>query len=117
MKEKPENPAKVNLKNISKFLQGYARKLSDSFGLLPDYKKEQVLWRMEAAKPCTENGSCLYCGCDTPARYYSDEACEDPVKQCYPDMMSEAEWIEYKTKHNISINGPDNNRTSDTGPG
>lgn len=104
-KQKPEKKAKVNLKNIGRFLQGYARKFSDTFGLLEQHKKEQVVWRAEVmAIDCTTNGSCLFCGCDTPAKYYSDEACEDPVRKCYPDMMNKEDWEAWKTKYNVTIN-------------
>lgn len=97
------NKAKINLKNIGRFLQGYSRKFSESFGLLEIHKREQVIWREAQASVCTANGSCTYCGCTTPAKYYSDEGCEDPVKKCYPDMMSETEWIAFKSSKDISI--------------
>lgn len=103
MKQKPSNPAKISLKNIKSFFQGYARKFSDAFGMLPKYKQEQVIWRTERAKACMENGSCLYCGCDTPGKFYSDDACEDPERKCYPDMMAEQEWEVYKRDNNIEI--------------
>lgn len=102
-KKKVENKAKVSLKNIGRFIQGYTRKFSDTFGLLEDYKKEQVIWRSEQAKECTLNGSCVYCGCDTPAKYYGDEECEDPIRKCYPAMMEEAGWEEYKKLLNITV--------------
>lgn len=102
-KRKPENKAKVNLTNIGRFVQGYTRKFSETFGLLEDYKKEQVIWRGEVAKECLSNSSCLYCGCDTPAKFYSDEACEDPVRKCYPAMLSLGGWEKYKEDNNITI--------------
>lgn len=99
----PENKAKVNLKNIGRFFQGYRRRFSETFGLLEVHKQEQVVWRGEQAKECLTNGSCVYCGCDTPAKFYSDEACEDPVRKCYPDMMPKEVWDKYKEEHNITI--------------
>lgn len=102
-KLKPENPAKINALNIGRFLKGYARKFSAAFGLLEYWKQEQVIWRTRLAKQCTDNKACLYCGCDTPAKYYGDEACEDPVKQCYPAMMNEKEWNTFKRKTNLKI--------------
>lgn len=101
--KKPENKAKMNLKNIGKFFQGYRRKFSEAFGLLEDYKQEQVVWRGEQAKECLDAGACLYCGCHTPAKFYADEGCEDPNRKCYPDMMSKEVWDKYKEKHNITI--------------
>lgn len=97
------NKAKINLKNIGRFLQGYSRKFSETFGLLPEYKQEQVVWRTNQAQECTLNGSCLFCGCTTPAKYYSDEGCENPVKKCYPDMMSETRWAAFKLSKDITI--------------
>ena len=103
MSTKPEKKAKVNLTNIRRFIQGYARKFSETFGLLEKYKQEQVIWRGMEAIECANNGSCVYCGCDTPAKFYSDEACEDPVRKCYPTMMPEEVWDKYKIDNNITI--------------
>lgn len=102
-RKKPENKAKISLTTIGRFIQGYARKFSETFGLLEYHKKEQVIWRTEQAKECTANGSCVYCGCGTPAKYYSDEACEDPVRKCYPAMMTEYTWEEFKQHNDITI--------------
>jgi len=99
----PKNKAKISLKNIGRFLQGYSRMFSETFGLLEKHKQEQVIWRSEQAKECLKNGSCLYCGCDTPAKFYSDEACEDPQRQCYPSMMDVPTWEQYKAEHQITI--------------
>lgn len=102
-KLEPSNPAKVTLKTIKSFLQGYTRKFTEGFGMLNQHQKEQVIWRSEKAQPCTDNGTCLYCGCDTPAKYYSDEACEDPIRKCYPAMMDKNTWEEYKKTNDITI--------------
>lgn len=103
MSTSPKKKAKINLKNIGRFIQGYTRAFSETFGLLDEHKKEQVIYRTELAKECTLNGSCVYCGCTTPAKYYSDEACEDPDKQCYPAMMNKEEWIAFKLEKDITI--------------
>lgn len=100
---KPSSRAKVSIKNIGRFIQGYTRMFTEAFGLLETHKKEQVVWRSHEAKECTANGSCLFCGCSTPAKYYSDEACEDPNRKCYPAMMSEASWEQYKKSNNITV--------------
>lgn len=102
-KIKPSNPAKITFKNIGHFIQGYKRMFSETFGLLDDHQKEQVIWRTIKAAECYKNGKCTYCGCDTPAKFYSDGACEDPVKQCYPEMMSRTEWEEFKLKNQIEL--------------
>jgi len=102
-KKEPSNPAKISPKSVFAFAQGYLRKFSDAFGMLEEHKKEQVLWRTEKAKECMENGSCLYCGCTTPAKFYSDEKCEDPNRKCYPDMMSKKDWDKFKLENSITI--------------
>ena len=103
MKQKPSNPAKINLSNIGRFIQGYSRKFSETFGLLAEHKQEQVLYRQEQALECTKNGSCVYCGCDTPAKYYSDEGCEDPERKCYPEMMNKEVWEAFKLGNGLEI--------------
>lgn len=103
MRKRPENPAKMSLRNIGRFLKGYLSYFSESFGLLPDFKQEQVIYRMDMAKECVDNKSCLYCGCDTPAKFYSDEGCEDPVRKCYPDMMDKTTWTKFKEEKGLDI--------------
>ena len=103
MKQKPTNPAKINLKSIKAFIQGYTRQFSDSFGLLPQHKKEQVIWRESKAADCVANKACLFCGCEMPAKLYSDECCTDPQRRCYPDMMDLEDWECYKKANNIEV--------------
>lgn len=102
-KKKPSNPAKINLSTIKSFFQGYARKFTEGFGLLAEYKKEQVVWRTEKSKECMENGVCLFCGCDMPAKLYCDDECLDPDRKCYPEMMDEKTWEEFKKTNNIVV--------------
>src|ERR1043165_2995865 len=101
--KQPKNKAKINLRNIGRFIQGYTRMFSETFGMLEPHKQEQVVWRSAKAKECLQNGSCLYCGCDTPAKFYSNEGCEDPLRGCYPSMMDIETWEHYKKDNNISI--------------
>lgn len=100
-RKEPSNPAKINIAHVLSFFQGYTRKFSETFGLLEDYKREQVIWRSELAKECTENGSCTFCGCHTPAKYYADDACEK--EGCYVAMMSKDEWEQFKKSNSITI--------------
>jgi hypothetical protein len=87
------------------FLQGNWRKFKEDVLTIenPKHIKEQVLYRMSSAKPCLENGSCLYCGCDTPELFYEDRGCKDPNKKCYPEMMDEENWEKFKNENNIII--------------
>lgn len=102
-RKRPTNPAKVTLRNIGRFLKGYLRKFGEDFGLLEPHQQEQVKWRAAKAHQCMENRACLYCGCHTPAKFYDDSACEDPVRQCYPEMMDAPTWEVYKKENGIKI--------------
>lgn len=114
-KDTPLRPAKINLKNIHKFIQGWIRfilyKLSNakylkrisetSLALLDNHKKEQFEWRlMTMDKECLSKGHCKICGCQTPQLQMADEACDG---NCYPAMMDKDTWNEYKTKNQIII--------------
>jgi len=103
MKVDPTNPAKADAKHIKAFFQGYKNYFTDKLGLLPDHKKEQIIYRLDKAKACVDNGHCLYCGCKTPERMYSDIGCEDPVRKCYPKMMNKDEWEQYKLDNQIEV--------------
>lgn len=112
---KPTNPAKINLHNIKRFLQGwiryilyqlsktkYFKKVSEtSLALLEPHKKEQFEWRlMTMKKECLKGGHCVICGCQTPQLQMSDEACEGA---CYPDMMDVETWKQYKIDNQIIV--------------
>jgi hypothetical protein len=104
---------------VGRFLKGYLSYFSESFGLLPEFKQEQVIYRTEKAKECVTNKSCLYCGCDTPAKFYSDEGCEDPVRKCYPDMMDKDTWEQFKKDNDYFIdlsNERNKNGSRSSGP-
>lgn len=110
----PTEPAKINLRNIKKFLQGwtryiyyllsknkFAKKVGDSLNLLPSYKQEQFNYRLQVMnKECLTSGHCVICGCGTPELQMADEACEG---KCYPEMMEEKEWVDFKINNNIKI--------------
>lgn len=98
-----KQPAKISLTSIKKYLKAKISQMTQAFGMLEEYKQEQIIWRTEKAKECTENKSCTFCGCDTPSKYYADEACEDPDKQCYPGMMDKMTWKKFKEDNGIHI--------------
>ena len=91
------NPAKPTLKNIKNYLSAQVREA----GFLPEWEKEQVLWRADVAKECTLNKSCLECGCETPDLYYGTEGCKRKENPCFPAMMNEKTWNEFKITNNI----------------
>jgi len=105
---KPTNPAKINLHNIKRFIQGYWRYLLFKFSvdgkdlnLLSKYKQEQFKWRLRVMNPeCLNNKKCVICGCETPYLQMSDEACEG---SCYPAFMSKEEWKDFKKENQITI--------------
>lgn len=104
-KKEPSNPAKITPSNIKGFLQGNWRKFKEDILNLenPKHIQEQILYRMSVAKPCLDNGSCLYCGCDTPELFYEDRGCKDPEKKCYPEMMDEEKWKKFKDENHINF--------------
>lgn len=95
--------AEINIKNIMQFFEGNAKMIGDKFNLLPKWKKEQVLWRMDICKDdCIKAGKCKYCGCSSPGKLYVDKSCNGGDR--FPDIMSESEWEEYKKVNNLIIN-------------
>lgn len=38
---------------------------------------------------CLNQGSCILCGCSTPALQMTNKACDLP---CYPKIMSKVDW-------------------------
>lgn len=105
MKKEASNPAGITLSNVKGFLQGNWRKFKEDILKLnnPKHIQEQIMYRMIVAKPCLDNGACTYCGCDTPELFYEDRGCKDPEKKCYPKMMNEVEWKNFKIENNINI--------------
>lgn len=112
------------LHNVKRFLTAYKRKFqiwlfsrktitalfkdNDSVKELfdaPTYIKEQFIWRLsemeksEQGKKCLKDGVCL-CGCDVPDLQLADDACEG---ECYPKMMDNIEWENYKSIHGFWV--------------
>jgi hypothetical protein len=87
----------ITFNNIRGFLQGHYRTLLKDFypEALPEHIEEQFIYRCEAAKECLELGECKHCGCSTPEKFLSDDACEnDPP--CYGKMLSKKDWELFK---------------------
>jgi hypothetical protein len=47
---------------------------------------------------CLEKGECP-CKCVTPNKQFEDRECQEG---CYGAMLSETDWRDYKTQHNIT---------------
>src|SRR6478609_10766631 len=104
---KPSKPAKINLTNIRKFIQGWYRfivyklsekkylsKVSEELPFIANDKVEQFKYRLTVMnKECLKSGSCIICGCYTPQLQMTDASCEG---NCYPPMMNKQEWEKYK---------------------
>lgn len=97
-----EKKPKITFDNIIQFFQGNIRQLGDSFGRLPKYKKEQVLYRMQVCEEsCLPLGKCPECGCTLPGKWYSNKSCNGGKK--FPDMMNQEDWTNFKFKNNIKV--------------
>jgi len=111
------NPAKINLKNIWKFITGwiryilykattskYLKKIGADIHLLPEHQIEQFKWRIQQvtqkSPKCLEDGKCVICGCETPQLQMASPKCEG---NCYPDMMDADAWKKYKSENQIKI--------------
>ena len=95
--------ARYTLKNIRKFFTGTIRYYLPF--IMRHHIKAQIVKRKVSAKRCLDNGSCLACGCTTPALFYANEACgltEYPLdvrikltgktEPCYDKMLSKKEF-------------------------
>jgi len=61
--------------------------------------QEQYIYRINVAiADCILNGSCVVCGCATPALMFRNKTCD---AFCYPDKMSTKKWEKYKTENLI----------------
>lgn len=90
------------LKNISNFIEGNVKMLGDNFGLLPNYQKEQILYRANICKDdCVRNGFCKECGCSVPGKLYVNTSCNNGER--FPDIMNESDWDKFKQTNNIKI--------------
>lgn len=88
---------------VISFLEGNLKMLGDKFNLLPEYKKEQILYRLEVCKDsCVPTGKCKECGCSLPGKMYNRSSCNLGKK--FPDLMSLDNWNKFKKEKKITIN-------------
>lgn len=76
--------------------------------LVAKYVAEQYESRIRFASSCYKNGSCLCCGCKTPAVFFADKGCSVEklpfceksfnLKVCYPPMADKDTWELVQTK-------------------
>jgi len=90
----------LNIENIKSFIEGNAKYHYDKLVGVPDYIKEQVIWRLEQCKDdCVVEGKCKECGCPTKKKVYNDKSCNNGER--FPDLMGEKEWVKFKKENNI----------------
>ena len=92
----------MSLRKVFQFIEGNIKMLGDEFNLLPQYQKEQVIYRFEICKnDCVKSGKCKYCECSVPGKLYVAESCN--YGERFPHMMSDLDWEQYKEENNIKI--------------
>lgn len=92
----------ITISNVLSFIEGNTKYYMDNLNLLPNYYKEQVVWRTDKCKDtCMQNNECEYCGCPASKKVYVEESCNKGER--FPDLMAEDEWREYKKENNIVV--------------
>lgn len=96
----------LEIKNVSKvwdFLQGNVRNAiynSKFKFMMQDHIQEQIKFRLRVMNPeCLKSGSCIECGCTTPALQMANKSCDG---FCYPPMLSKRVWKSFKSGHMIT---------------
>jgi hypothetical protein len=97
--------AKITWSNVKAYFQGKIREKFVNhkylYWLIPHHIFEQIQYRIFIMrKECYRTGSCILCGCDTPALQMADKACSG---KCYPEMMDETSWFLYKQQKSIEF--------------
>lgn len=94
--------AKITLANIGHYLTGNFRSILRSIypDTLPKHIEEQFEYRCIKAKECLDLGKCKVCGCETPQLFLSNKPC-DNNPPCYPHMMTEEVWEQFKEFNKI----------------
>jgi hypothetical protein len=104
-------PAKFTKQNLKAVIQAQQRKIEMNGFSLPIHQYEQIVWRrtqvMRINPECWDSGSCKVCGCDILGKTMEDRPCSAievrDVPVCYPAMMDETVWKEYKIIHKIKL--------------
>lgn len=91
----------INIYNLKSFLQGNFYYYVEKLGIYPDYKREQILYRLDQCKnDCVPNGKCKECGCPTKKKVFASTSCNKGKR--FPDLMNQEDWEEFKKKNNLS---------------
>lgn len=90
----------VNLKQISSYIRGHYYFFLEKLSLYPEYKKEQIYYRLEQCKDdCVQTGACKECGCPTKKKMFDPVSCNRGER--FPDIMNKDEWEKYKLQKGI----------------
>lgn len=93
---------KITPKKILQFIEGNIKMLGDTFHLLPEHEKEQVIYRLQICKDeCVQLGYCVYCGCSIPGKLYVKKSCNKGDR--FPNIMPKADWEDFKKLNNIIL--------------
>lgn len=99
-----KEPKKVNFNTIKYFIQGNLRNLASNFGIVDEHILEQAQWRKDQifknSPECIKLGKCKHCECSINDSVLSTPRCDH---DCYPEMMDNKEWQEYKIKNKIEF--------------
>lgn len=102
MSELEKDNKRITVKNILSYIEGNTNWLLDVFDLYPEYKKEQVMWRLQICKmDCVKENACIYCGCPPERKAFVDTSCNGGDR--FPDMMDKETWEKYKEQNNLNI--------------
>jgi len=84
---------------------------------LPEYIKEQVLYRMELCKECVDKPFCPNCGCVSPVLFFS--ATKTDALNKWGPMVNQEQWEQFKLtdEYKNLITNNETDRQSATGPG
>ena len=92
--------AEITLDNILAFAVGNFNYYREKLNILPDYKKEQALYRLSKCEnDCVATGKCIYCGCPTARKVFAPKSCNKGKR--FPDFMNEKDWYEFKKAKGI----------------
>jgi hypothetical protein len=93
---------KITPKKILQFIEGNIKMLGDTFHLLPEHEKEQVMYRLQICKDeCVQLGYCVYCGCSIPGKLYVKKSCNHGDR--FPNIMPKPDWEDFKKLNNIIL--------------
>lgn len=88
--------SKIKISDIFAYLLGNYRLwiYNNCKFLLRSHIIEQYEWRLTKMNPeCYTSGSCVKCGCDTPALQMANKACKGG---CYFEIYSKKKWKAFK---------------------